>query len=66
MSTSKEELAFVLFMVSGQTEKGRNTPASLYIYNKDLVSYVMHDFIVHLVWNMVFALFFVSLFHVIL
>ena len=40
MSTSKEELAFVLFMVSRQTEKGRNTPASLYIYNKDLVSYV--------------------------
>ena len=66
MSTSKEELAFVLFMVSRQTEKGRNTPASLYIYNKDLVSYVMHDFIVHLVWNMVFALFYVSLFQFIL
>ena len=53
-------------MVSGQTEKGRNTPASLYIYNKDLVSYVVHDFIVHLVWNMVFTLFYVSVFHVIL
>ena len=38
MSTSKEESAFVLFMVPGQTEKGRNTPASRYIYNKDLVS----------------------------
>ena len=66
MSTSKEESAFGLFMVSGQTEKSRNTPASLYIYNKDLVSYVMHDFIVHLVWNMVFTLFYVSIFHVIL